>query len=167
LHYNTFRYYDPDIGRFATQDPIGLDGGLNLYQYAPNPSLWIDPWGWCLTTGTGTGRNGNLFRRWRVGDRIDKPMPDGSSPTWGTVRSRYWKNRADAIKRSGSNEYEGQLADMRRGKAPVDANGNPMEIHHQNPQRNGGADVNNPINLREVTREQHAALDPHRKLGSP
>jgi RHS repeat-associated protein len=45
LHYNTFRYYDPDIGRFATQDPIGLLGGLNLYQYAPNPSLWIDPWG--------------------------------------------------------------------------------------------------------------------------
>jgi RHS repeat-associated protein len=43
LHYNTFRYYDPDIGRFATQDPIGLLGGLNLYQYAPNPSLWIDP----------------------------------------------------------------------------------------------------------------------------
>jgi RHS repeat-associated protein len=46
LHYNTFRYYDPDIGRFATQDPIGLLGRLNLYQYAPNPSLWIDPWGW-------------------------------------------------------------------------------------------------------------------------
>ncbi|MDR2011974.1 MAG: hypothetical protein LBQ20_02765, partial [Rhodanobacter sp.] len=39
MHYNTFRYYDPDIGRFATQDPIGLLGGLNLYQYAPNPSL--------------------------------------------------------------------------------------------------------------------------------
>jgi RHS repeat-associated protein len=37
LHYNTLRYYDPDIGRFATQDPIGLLGGLNLYQYAPNP----------------------------------------------------------------------------------------------------------------------------------
>ncbi len=24
LHYNTFRYYDPEIGRFITQDPIGL-----------------------------------------------------------------------------------------------------------------------------------------------
>ncbi|MCL2724710.1 MAG: DUF6531 domain-containing protein [Polyangiaceae bacterium] len=45
LHYNTFRYYDPDIGRFASQDPIGLLGGINLYQYAPNPSQWIDPWG--------------------------------------------------------------------------------------------------------------------------
>ena len=47
LHYNTFRYYDPDIGRFISQDPIGLAGGINLYQYAPNPISWIDPWGWC------------------------------------------------------------------------------------------------------------------------
>nr|WP_230945199.1 RHS repeat-associated core domain-containing protein [Burkholderia cepacia] len=27
LHYNLFRYYDPDIGRFITPDPIGLSGG--------------------------------------------------------------------------------------------------------------------------------------------
>jgi len=42
LHYNRFRYYDPDCGRFVSQDPIGLDGGDNLYQYAPNPIEWID-----------------------------------------------------------------------------------------------------------------------------
>jgi RHS repeat-associated protein len=46
LHYNTFRYYDPDAGRFISQDPIGLRGGLNLYQYAPDPVAWVDPWGW-------------------------------------------------------------------------------------------------------------------------
>ncbi|WP_199733357.1 RHS repeat-associated core domain-containing protein, partial [Pseudomonas syringae group genomosp. 7] len=45
LHYNTFRYYDPEIGRFITQDPIGLLGGFNLYQYAPNTNGWIDPFG--------------------------------------------------------------------------------------------------------------------------
>ncbi|EMQ4858106.1 RHS domain-containing protein [Morganella morganii] len=45
LHYNTFRYYAPDTGRFTQQDPIGLAGGLNLYQYAPNPVGWIDPLG--------------------------------------------------------------------------------------------------------------------------
>ncbi|AFI88498.1 Putative RhsD protein [Pectobacterium parmentieri] len=28
LHYNLFRYYDPTVGRFTTQDPIGLAGGL-------------------------------------------------------------------------------------------------------------------------------------------
>ena len=45
LHYNCFRYYDPDAGRFVSQDPIGLAGGVNLYQYAPNPLSWVDPLG--------------------------------------------------------------------------------------------------------------------------
>ena len=45
LHYNLFRYYDPQVGRFIVQDPIGLNGGWNLYQYAPNPLGWIDPLG--------------------------------------------------------------------------------------------------------------------------
>ena len=45
LHYNLHRYYDPDVGRFMVTDPIGLAGGLNLYQYAPNPLSWIDPLG--------------------------------------------------------------------------------------------------------------------------
>jgi RHS repeat-associated protein len=45
LYYNTFRYYDADAGRFTTEDPIGLAGGMNLYQYAPNPLRWADPLG--------------------------------------------------------------------------------------------------------------------------
>ncbi|UXH42316.1 RHS domain-containing protein [Pseudomonas promysalinigenes] len=45
LYYNTFGYYDPECGRFSTQDPIGLEGGFNLYLYAPSPILWIDPMG--------------------------------------------------------------------------------------------------------------------------
>ena len=45
LHYNLFRYYDPDCGRFTQHDPIGLAGGINLYQFAPNALGWVDPWG--------------------------------------------------------------------------------------------------------------------------
>ena len=52
LHYNRFRYYDPDVGRFVSQDPIGLAGGNNPYQYAPNPNSWIDPFG--LTPSCGS-----------------------------------------------------------------------------------------------------------------
>ncbi|MFG0527944.1 RHS repeat domain-containing protein, partial [Pseudomonas sp. yb_5] len=46
LHYNTFRFYDPEVGRFVNQDPIGLLGGANLCSYGVNPISWIDPWGW-------------------------------------------------------------------------------------------------------------------------
>ena len=43
--YNRYRYYDPTCGRFVSKDPIGLAGGLNLHQYAPNPISWIDSFG--------------------------------------------------------------------------------------------------------------------------
>ncbi|NHZ83844.1 DUF4150 domain-containing protein [Massilia sp. CCM 8695] len=45
LYYNRYRYYDPDCARYITQDPIGLNGGTNLYQYSPNPTAWVDPLG--------------------------------------------------------------------------------------------------------------------------
>ncbi|MEX3970507.1 RHS repeat-associated core domain-containing protein [Paraburkholderia caribensis] len=45
LHYNRYRYYDPHAGRFISKDPIGLKGGVNVYQYASNPTGWIDPLG--------------------------------------------------------------------------------------------------------------------------
>ncbi|WP_232471942.1 RHS repeat-associated core domain-containing protein [Vibrio gazogenes] len=45
LHYNRHRYYSPSTGRFTTADPIGLAGGLNNYQYVPNPTGWVDPLG--------------------------------------------------------------------------------------------------------------------------
>ncbi|WP_347881648.1 RHS repeat-associated core domain-containing protein [Pseudomonas sp. GD03867] len=78
LHYNTFRFYDPDTGRFTQPDPIGLWGGLNLYAYAPNPITWIDPLGWdtvlyrsmsmdeyngLVRTGTWTS-NGTMEGKW-------------------------------------------------------------------------------------------------------
>ncbi|WP_232109590.1 RHS repeat domain-containing protein, partial [Pseudomonas juntendi] len=49
LHYNTFRFYDAELGRFLSQDPIGLAGGVNVYLYAENPVQQIDPLGWCST----------------------------------------------------------------------------------------------------------------------
>lgn len=45
LHYNRFRYYFPDLGRFISHDPIGQEGGANVFQYAPNTTQWIDPLG--------------------------------------------------------------------------------------------------------------------------
>jgi RHS repeat-associated protein len=48
------RWYDPATGRFLTQDPIGLAGGVNLYAYAGNnPVSFGDPFGLCPPELTG------------------------------------------------------------------------------------------------------------------
>ncbi|MFG2217397.1 polymorphic toxin-type HINT domain-containing protein [Streptomyces sp. NPDC048685] len=46
LLYYRDRYYDPETGRFISQDPIGQAGGTNLYQYAlSSPTTYTDPTG--------------------------------------------------------------------------------------------------------------------------
>jgi len=57
LHYNYFRYYDPRTSRYASPDPLGLDGGADPAAYVPNPLFWTDPFG--LTPCT-MGRSGAL-----------------------------------------------------------------------------------------------------------
>ncbi|MFR9790606.1 RHS repeat-associated core domain-containing protein [Streptomyces sp. MB22_4] len=45
LHYNHFRYYDPEPGRYITPDPLGLDPVPNPSGYVDNPSTTSDPMG--------------------------------------------------------------------------------------------------------------------------
>jgi RHS repeat-associated protein len=47
FYYMRARYYDPVVGRFISEDPLGFDGGdVNLYVYGSNnPLLVVDPWG--------------------------------------------------------------------------------------------------------------------------
>jgi RHS repeat-associated protein len=46
LYYMRARYYDPDLGRYLSEDGTGVSGGMNLYTYAGNdPVDFSDPSG--------------------------------------------------------------------------------------------------------------------------
>ncbi len=59
LHYNRFRYYDPDIGRFVSIDPVGFFGGANTYAYSSNPISWVDALGLSPCKSNGGEENGS------------------------------------------------------------------------------------------------------------
>lgn len=57
LHYNHFRHYDPETGRYASPDPLGLEPAPNPVAYVTNPHMWVDPQGLtpCRPWVTGKG----------------------------------------------------------------------------------------------------------------
>lgn len=73
LCYNRFRYFDPLSGRFISPDPIGLFGGENFYEYAPNPFSWIDPLGLKLQQKIDGER-----RHKAAVKEIEKDLPEGA-----------------------------------------------------------------------------------------
>ncbi len=73
LHYNRHRYYNPANGRFMTPDPIGLAGGLNNYQYVPNPIGWVDPLGLACESGACPGEREH--RTWGDLPRLPNDEP--------------------------------------------------------------------------------------------
>jgi len=124
LHYNTFRYYDSDVGRFISPDPIGLAGGLNLHSYSPNPISWIDPWGWAArspegsytyerTTTTGGEVNHSPARASYEGVPgapsygqapaypMDTPDHRGMSSTGSSANAQQWRQQQAAYIQNG------------------------------------------------------------------
>ncbi|MBV4481727.1 RHS repeat domain-containing protein, partial [Pseudomonas khavaziana] len=88
LHYNRHRYYNPDIGRYLSPDPVKLAGGINGYQYVPNPTGWVDPLG--LNTCPGrdgcqstTGPDSPIAKA-----RVDEGQPSAPQPTGDHRRAR-------------------------------------------------------------------------------
>jgi uncharacterized protein RhaS with RHS repeats len=101
LCYNTFRYYDPDIGRFISEDPIGLLGGTNLYGFAPNTDGWVDPWGWgktCTDNNTTVHRmGGKSVKNLRLRESEKNENPPGFSVLLGRDANDAAKQMRDAF----------------------------------------------------------------------
>src|SRR5262249_37343893 len=52
LHYNRFRYFSPELGRYLQSDPAGLAGGINAYAYPHTPLTAVDVNGLARNGGT-------------------------------------------------------------------------------------------------------------------
>nr|WP_228144107.1 RHS repeat-associated core domain-containing protein [Moraxella cuniculi] len=106
LHYNRFRYYDSDVGMFIQRDPIGLLGGINIYQYADNPVMWIDPFGL---------------------NRFKKTQWQAPISGTGQVYTVYQQNIDwNKIDKKGRTNLERAL----KGIAPLGNDGKSINLHH-------------------------------------
>ncbi|NUF09148.1 Rhs-family protein [Snodgrassella sp. ESL0324] len=133
LHYNTFRYYDPDTGRFTQPDPIGLLGGYNLYQYAPNAFMWIDPLGWYAGEGERELGKYHVFHQHTL-DPSEYSLSDGEHFRRGN-QSIYERLQQDpAFRREMQTKYPGVVEHVQpnskgkfRGDSPPG-----LTWHHEN-----------------------------------
>lgn len=109
LHYNRFRYYSPELGRYLQSDPLGVAGGINLYAYPSNPLKLVDVRGLCPEpppteedTSPSTGEEGS------DGEKTTVPAEEG----WSA------KPRQDP---EDPPRYGNVLADMSEGARERDA----------------------------------------------
>ena len=63
---------------------------------------------------------------WRVGDDITNLTRAGNTPSWSTVRQRYWKNEAHFHPEL----YPNDLDRLKKGLAPIGEDTFSMELHH-------------------------------------
>ena len=95
LHYNRHRYYDPQAGRLLSKDPIGLSGGIHLYQYAPNSNEFIAPLGLSRYLIIGEGQAS--VEAYAAAMRVKHPCLE-----FRTIK----KDWSGIVRRSGASRFE-------------------------------------------------------------
>lgn len=104
----------------------------------------------------------NNTKGWKTGDPVNNLTSKGKTPSWSTIRSRHWKNRA--LNAADGEFSESNLKRMQKGKAPKlfdpgTGKTESVELHHPKGRGDG-----NLFEFEELLPSQHAAKDPNRKL---
>jgi RHS repeat-associated protein len=90
LHYNRYRYYDPNSGRYISKDPIELAGGVNQFAYTANPARLIDPLGLQSSDPSlvMADRAAGVPRGSPLGNFASQPRDDSNPLGWGCGDSK-------------------------------------------------------------------------------
>lgn len=150
LHYNRFRYFSPELGRYLQFDPAGLEGGVNPYAYTTSPLIDVDIDGLAKPKppkpqATGKTAQGTAKQPGKpckappvpLTDREKKELPPGEQRTPAEnkrARAHFKNNKEEA--RAAWEQRTGQ-------KWPTDAQGRPVFAEHPRQLKEGG----NPMHV--------------------
>ena len=123
LYYNRHRYYDPRIGSYVNQDPIGLNGGVNLFAYVGgNPLLFVDPEGLRSARPAAPGGNAYNRRQWRRHGpgSFERPTGEGNQSAWESGAEMFTPNPDEGDYRLRCLRWECSENSCTPGKSPTD-----------------------------------------------
>ena len=144
LQYNRDRYYNPALGRFISQDPIGQNGGLNTYAYAGgDPINAVDPTGdsaGALGGGFGSGGWGGLGGAGGLPSLGDLMAGAVGKVAVGALRAYSLYQRAPLIAPTVLNEVLGGDGENQEGTDESRTSGTPPKPNFENPTESPGDD---------------------------
>ncbi|MFF1482991.1 RHS repeat-associated core domain-containing protein, partial [Streptomyces sp. NPDC058301] len=136
LHYNHFRYYDPETARYLSPDPLGLEPAPDHHAYVPNATGWIDPLGLApkgpkdpLDLGSGYRGRLDTWQEGTKGTDFEIHVYDKSGREVGIFGSDGWFNKhgttaADVqVPPSVENALKGRAVDTLRRTGRVGPKG--------------------------------------------
>jgi RHS repeat-associated protein len=114
LHYNRHRYYNPGTGRFLTPDPIKLAGGLNNYQYVPNPTGWVDPLGLNGCPGAGGSQDPTVNPAGKA--KVDTKEPPAPEVSWSSPTVKRASDQLDRGAKDVTVNNRAEAEELFRGR---------------------------------------------------